>query len=86
VKSLTAVRILWSACAALFASALVGLRWGAQIAIAMLPSDQRAYADADLLHSIWIKRSIFLFVLCAVCGTFGIYLSIRTSEVQRKPN
>ena len=77
---LTKVRLLWTACIALFVSAVVGLRWGAQISIALLPMPQRAYADAELLRSVWITRSIFLFILCAVCGLLGIYYSLRASE------
>lgn len=77
------VRVFWSACVALFVSALVGLRWGAQISIALLPPAQRVYADAELLHGIWIKRSIFLFLLAAVCGVLGIYFSIKASDGQR---
>lgn len=77
---LTKVRLLWTACIALFVSAVVGLRWGAQISIALLPKPQRVYADAELLRSVWITRSIFLFILCAVCGLLGIYYSLRASE------
>lgn len=77
---LTKVRLLWTACIALFVSAIVGLRWGAQISIALLPKPQRVYADAELLRSVWITRSIFLFILCAVCGLLGIYYSLRASE------
>lgn len=77
---LTKTRVLWTACIALFISAVVGLRWGAQISIAMLPAPQRAYADAELLRSVWITRSVFLFILCAVCGLLGIYYSLRASE------
>jgi hypothetical protein len=80
VKPLTATRIFWTACIALFISAVVGLRWGAQISIALLPAQLRTYADSDLLHNMWIKRSIFLFMLCAVCGVMGIYFSLRASD------
>lgn len=80
VNFLTRVRLLWTACIALFVSAVVGLRWGAQISIAMLPAPQRAFADAELLHSVWVTRSIFLFLVCAVCGVLGIYYSLRASE------
>jgi hypothetical protein len=80
VKPLTATRIFWTACIALFISAVVGLRWGAQISIALLPAPLRSYADSDLLHNMWIKRSIFLFMLCAVCGVMGIYFSLRASD------
>ena len=81
VNSITAVRVLWAACIALFVSALVGLRWGAQISIALLPPAQRMYADRELLHGIWVMRSIFLFLLCALCGVLGIYFSVRASDV-----
>ena len=81
---LTRVRLLWTACIALFVSAVVGLRWGAQISIAMLPKPQRAFADAELLHSIWITRSIFLFLLSAICGLFGIYYSLRASDASER--
>jgi hypothetical protein len=84
MKSIHGVRVLWSACIALFVSALVGLHWGAQISIALLPQAQRAFADADLLHSIWIKRSIFLFLLSAGCGVLGIYYSVRAADAQQK--
>jgi hypothetical protein len=80
---MTAVRIFWSACIALFLSAVVGLRWGAQISIALLPFPQRNYADRELLHGMWITRSIFLFLLCAVCGVLGIYFSLRASDRQQ---
>lgn len=80
MKPLTATRIFWTACIALFISAVVGLRWGAQISIALLPAQLRSYADSDLLHNMWIKRSIFLFMLCAVCGVMGIYFSLRASD------
>ena len=80
MKPLTATRIFWTACIALFISAVVGLRWGAQISIALLPAQMRTYADSDLLHNMWIKRSIFLFMLCAVCGVMGIYFSLRASD------
>ncbi|GEM_PF-2140848 len=80
MKPLTATRIFWTACIALFISAVVGLRWGAQISIALLPAQLRTYADSDLLHNMWIKRSIFLFMLCAVCGVMGIYFSLRASD------
>jgi hypothetical protein len=80
VNFLTKVRLLWTACIALFVSAVVGLRWGAQISIALLPRPERVYADAELLRSVWITRSIFLFILCAVCGLLGIYYSLRASE------
>ncbi|HVH87409.1 MAG TPA: hypothetical protein VM912_11840 [Terriglobales bacterium] len=80
VKPITAVRIFWSACVALFLSAVVGLRWGAQISIALLPSPERNYVDHDLLRSVWITRSIFLFLLCALCGVLGIYFSVRASD------
>ena len=84
MNPLHGVRVFWSACVALFVSALVGLRWGAQISIALLPPAQRVYADAELLHSIWIKRSIFLFLLCAVCGVLGIYFSLKASDVRQR--
>jgi hypothetical protein len=82
VSSVTIVRVLWAACVALFVSAVVGLRWGAQISVALLPASQRIYADRELLHSIWIMRSIFLFLLCAVCGVLGVYFSVRASDVR----
>lgn len=84
MKPIHGVRVLWSACIALFASAIVGLRWGAQISIALLPQPQRDIADAELLHSIWIKRSIFLLLLCAVCGVLGIYFSLRASDPRER--
>ena len=77
---LTKVRLLWTACISLFISAVVGLRWGAQISIAMLPAAQREAADPTLLHSIWVARSIFLFLTSAICGLLGIYYSLRASE------
>jgi len=83
VKPITAVRVFWSACVALFLSAVVGLRWGAQISIALLPSPERSYADRELLRGIWVSRSIFLFLLCAVCGILGIYFSLRASDRQQ---
>jgi hypothetical protein len=83
MTSLHAVRVLWSASIALFASAIVGLKWGAQISIALLPQTQRTYADFDVLHAIWIKRSVLLLLLCAVCGLLGVYLSVRASDAQR---
>ena len=83
VKPMTAVRVFWSASIALFLSAVVGLGWGAQISIALLPSAERSYADRELLHGIWIARSIFLFLLCAVCGILGIYFSLRASDRQQ---
>ena len=82
MRPIVGVRVFWSACVAFFIAAAIGLRWGAQISIALLPPSQRFYADADLLHSIWIKRSIFLFLLCAVCGVLGIYFSLRAAERQ----
>ena len=85
VKPIIAVRVLWPSCIALFLSALVGLHWGAQISIAMLPSQQRPYADAELLRSMWVSRSIFLFIMCAVCGVLGIYFSLRASDVSESP-
>jgi hypothetical protein len=27
-------------------------------------------------------RSIFLFLLCAVCGVLGVYFSVRASDVR----
>lgn len=84
VKPMHGVRVFWSACIALFVSALVGLQWGAQISIALLPPPQRPFADAELLHSIWIKRSISLFVLCAICGVLGIYFSLRAADVSER--
>ena len=80
MKPLTVTRIFWTACIALFISAVVGLRWGAQISIALLPAQLRNVADSDLLHNMWIKRSIFLFMLCAVCGVMGIYFSLKASD------
>ena len=77
------VRVFWSTCIALFVSALIGLRWGAQISIALLPPSQRFYADSELLHSIWVKRSIFLLLLCAACGVLGIYFSLKASDVHQ---
>jgi len=82
---MTAVRIFWPACIALFFSALLGLRWGAEISIAMLPPAQRPLVDAELLHSVWVSRSIFLFILCAVCGVLGIYFSLRAADVNERP-
>ena len=84
MNAITRVRILWSACIALFASAIVGLRWGAQISIALLPVHQRASADVEVLHGLWITRSIFLFLLCAVCGVLGIYFSVRAADVSKR--
>jgi hypothetical protein len=84
VNSITAVRVFWAACIALFVSALVGIRWGAQISIALLPPAQRMYADRELLHGIWVMRSIFLFLLCALCGVLGIYFSVRASDVRER--
>jgi hypothetical protein len=84
MKPIHGVRFLWSLCVALFVAALVGLRWGAQISIALMPMPQRAFVDAELLHSIWIKRSILLLLLCAFCGVLGIYLSVRASDVRQK--
>lgn len=81
MKPIHGVRVFWSACIVLFIAALVGLRWGAQISIALLSPPQRIYADPDLLHSIWIKRSIGLFLLCAFCGVMGIYFSLRASDI-----
>jgi hypothetical protein len=80
VNFLAKVRLLWTACIALFVSAVVGLRWGAQISIAMLPAAERRAADPALLHSVWITRSIFLFLLSAICGLVGVYYSLRASE------
>ena len=77
---LTRVRLLWTASVALFVSAVVGLGWGAKISIALLPAAQRAAADAELLHSFWVTRSVFLFLLSAICGVLGIYYSLRASE------
>lgn len=77
------MRIFWSAAIALFVSAVVGMRWGAQISIALLPSPERASADRELLHGMWITRSIFLFLMCAVCGMLGIYFSLRASDRQQ---
>lgn len=84
VKSIHTVRVLWTACIALFVSALVGLRWGAQISMALLPPSQRFYADAELLHGMWIKRSIFLFLMCAGCGVLGIFFSLRAADVHER--
>jgi hypothetical protein len=84
VKPITAVRIFWTASIALFIAAIVGLRWGPQISIALLPAPQRAYADRELLHGMWISRSIFLFLMCAVCGLLGIYFSVRASDRQQR--
>jgi len=80
VNFLTKVRLLWTACIALFVSAVVGLLWGTQISIAMLPPPQRGTADPTLLHSVWVTRSIFLFLASAICGLLGIYYSLRASE------
>lgn len=80
MKPIHAVRVFWSACIALFLSAVIGLRWGTQISIALLTPSQRGYADAELLHSIWLARSVFLFLLCAICGVLGIYFSVRAAD------
>jgi hypothetical protein len=80
MKPIHGVRLFWSTCIVLFIAALIGLRWGAQISIALLPPPQRLYADPDFLHSIWIKRSIGLFLLCAFCGVMGIYFSLRAAD------
>jgi len=79
------VRVFWLASIALFFSALVGIHWGARISIAMLPPRQRPYADAELLRSIWVSRSIFLFLMCAVCGVLGIYFSLRAADANQRP-
>lgn len=84
MKAIHGVRLLWSACVALFLAALVGLRWGAQISIALMPMPQRAFADAELLHSVWVKRTIILLLLCALCGVLGIYLSLRASDARQR--
>ena len=84
MKAIHVVRLFWSASVALFAAAIVGLRWGAQISLALMPMPQRAFADAELLHSIWIKRSIALLLLCALCGVLGIYFSLRASDVRQE--
>lgn len=84
MKPIAGVRISWSACVLLFAAGAIGLRWGAQISIALMPPLQRAYADADLLHGMWVNRSILLFVLSAVCGVLGIYFSLRASDVHQR--
>jgi hypothetical protein len=84
MKPIYGVRLFWSACIVLFAAALVGLRWGAQISISLLPPPQHSYADPDLLHSIWIKRSIALLLLSALCGLMGIYFSLRAADIQQK--
>lgn len=83
MKAIHGVRLLWSTSVALFLAALVGLRWGAQISIALLPQ-QRPFADAELLHSVWIKRSILMLLLCALCGVLGIYVSLRASDARQK--
>jgi len=80
MNSLNKARLLWIACIALFISAVVGLRWGAKISVAMLPASQRPFADLEVLHSMWVARSIFLFIVCAICGLVGIYYSLRASE------
>jgi hypothetical protein len=82
MTSLARARILWLACVLLFAAAAIGLRWGAQISIALMPSAQRVYADADLLHGMWVKRAISLFVLSAICGIAGIYYGLRASDAR----
>jgi hypothetical protein len=84
MKPLIRTRILWLACILLFAAAAIGLRWGAQISMALMPDSQRAYADAALLHGVWIKRSISLFVLSAACGVIGIYYSLKASDVRER--
>lgn len=84
MKAIHGVRLLWSACVLLFIAAIMGLRWGAQISLQLMPMPQRAFADAELLHSIWVKRSIAMLLLCAFCGVLGIYWSLRASEVEQK--
>lgn len=84
MKAIHGVRLLWSTSVALFLAALVGLRWGAQISIALLPPQQRPFADAELLHSVWIKRSILMLLLCALCGVLGIYVSLGASDARQK--
>ena len=83
MKPSVGVRISWWACVLLFAAGAIGLRWGAQISIALMPASQRAYADADLLHGMWVNRSILILVLSAVCGVLGIYFSLQASDVRQ---
>ena len=84
MKPIAAVRICWLFCVLLFIAAAVGLRWGVQISIALMPQSQRVYADAALLHGMWVNRSILLFVLSAVCGVLGIYFSLQASDVRQR--
>jgi hypothetical protein len=85
MNALTLVRILWTACIVLFLAGLAGLRWGTKLSIALLPPAQQLYADADLLHSEWIRRSIFLFLMSSVCGLLGIYFSARAADTHSGP-
>ena len=84
MKPIAAVRICWLFCVLLFVAAAVGLRWGAQISIAFMPASQRVYADADLLHGMWVNRCILLFVLSAICGVLGIYYSLQASDARSR--
>ncbi len=84
MKPAIGARIFFTACLLLFVAAVVGLRWGVQISMDLLPTAERIRVDIDLLRAIWIKRSISLFVLCAVCGVLGIFFSLRASEVRQR--
>lgn len=84
MKPIAAVRICWLFCVLLFVAAAVGLRWGAQISIALMPQAQRVYADSALLHGMWINRCVLLLVLSAICGVLGIYFSLQASDVRQR--
>ena len=81
---LVAARTLWVLSITMFAAALVGLRWGVQISVRLMPAAQRQFADPELLHSVWVSRSAFFFVICAFCGLMGIYCSLRASEANHR--
>lgn len=84
MKPIAAVRTCWLFCVLLFIAAAVGLRWGTQISIALMPQSHRLYVDPALLHGMWINRSILLFVLSAICGVLGIYFSLQASDVRQR--
>jgi hypothetical protein len=81
MRPLAAARFLWFACALLFASGIVGLKWGVQLSVVRMPAALRATADIEALHGAWIGRSVGMFLLAAICGIAGIYYSIRASDL-----
>lgn len=84
MKPIVGVWIFWIASIALFIAAVVGLRWGVQISIALLPLPQRSYADADMLKGVWRSRGVLLLLVSAACGIIGIFFSLQASGRKKR--